>query len=102
MSDAKDLARRYLALWEDYLTALLTDPAAQDLLQGWAPASKVRDSTSKPETGAAPLAGASGECCSAVAELARRIAGLEDRLAAVERRGPAPARPRRRDRRMRV
>jgi len=25
MTDAQDLARRYLALWEEYLTAMLAD-----------------------------------------------------------------------------
>jgi hypothetical protein len=35
MSDADELARRYFALWADYLTALVADPQAGDLLQRW-------------------------------------------------------------------
>src|SRR5271165_6969780 len=31
MTDPQDLARRYLAMWEEYLTALLSDPAAAQL-----------------------------------------------------------------------
>ena len=31
MTDPQDLARRYLALWEEYLAALLSDPAAAQL-----------------------------------------------------------------------
>jgi hypothetical protein len=102
MTDAQDLARRYLALWEEYLTALLTDPAKVDLPHDRALGPRPDDSSPGPEAGAAAVAGASGECCSVVAELARRVAALEDRIAAVEQRGLAPARPRRRDRRVRV
>ena len=31
MTDPQDLARRYLALWEEYLAALLSDPSATQL-----------------------------------------------------------------------
>jgi len=35
MTDAPDLARRFLSLWEDYLTALLSDPSEVEVLQCW-------------------------------------------------------------------
>ena len=35
MSDAEDLARRYLCLWQDYLTALMADPKEPGLLEFW-------------------------------------------------------------------
>src|SRR5215470_17178511 len=35
MTDATHLARRFLALWEDYLTALFADPSQSELLQAW-------------------------------------------------------------------
>ena len=35
MNDADELARRYFALWADYLTALVSDPQAAELLQRW-------------------------------------------------------------------
>jgi len=35
MSEADDLARRFFALWTEYLTALLSDPKAAAVLQGW-------------------------------------------------------------------
>ena len=34
MSEADELARRFLALWSDYLTALLSDPKAAEPLLG--------------------------------------------------------------------
>ena len=34
MTDSQDLAHRYLALWEEYLTAVLTDPAGAPPLWG--------------------------------------------------------------------
>ena len=34
MTDAQDLARRYLALWEEYLTALLSDPGKRRSCRG--------------------------------------------------------------------
>ena len=36
MTDPQDLARRYLALWEEYLTAALADAAGAPPLWGWA------------------------------------------------------------------
>jgi hypothetical protein len=35
MTDAEDLARRYLNLWQDYLTALMADLRGPGLLQIW-------------------------------------------------------------------
>jgi hypothetical protein len=35
MIDAEDLARRYLHLWQDYLTALMADLREPGLLQLW-------------------------------------------------------------------
>jgi polyhydroxyalkanoate synthase subunit PhaC len=35
MADASDLARRFLSVWEDYLTALLSDPSEVEALQCW-------------------------------------------------------------------
>src|SRR5437868_15089044 len=35
MSEADELARRFLALWSDYLTALLSDPKAAEPLRRW-------------------------------------------------------------------
>jgi hypothetical protein len=105
MTDAQDLARRYLALWEEYLTALLADPPGLGLLWGWtggaaddgAPAAEAG-----PEIGAAPAAGPSDERLRAVAEFADRLAAIEARLAALEQARPAPSRPRRGNRRLRA
>jgi hypothetical protein len=121
MTDADELARRYFALWADYLTALVSDPQAAALMQRWleltgqfAQASgKPADERAGaavpawpplpgaaapgPTPAAAASAGASDERGDAVDELARRIGELERRLAAVERR-PAARRSRRRDR----
>src|SRR5579875_953243 len=35
-TDAEELVRRYLALWQEYLTALLAEPATAALPQAWA------------------------------------------------------------------
>ena len=35
MSEADELARRFLALWSDYLTALLSDPKIAEPLRRW-------------------------------------------------------------------
>src|SRR5947209_16238373 len=35
MSEADELARRFLALWSDYLTALLSDPKTAEPLRRW-------------------------------------------------------------------
>ena len=78
MTDPQDLARRYLALWEEYLTAVLTDPADAPPLWGWAfgrlqPDEQGRDPGSA--GGAAPAAGSFDHRVWSVAELAHRLAG---------------------------
>ena len=35
MNDADELARRYLALWTEYLTAFLADPRALETMKRW-------------------------------------------------------------------
>jgi hypothetical protein len=35
MSDAEDLACRYLHIWQDYLTALMVDPRESRFLEFW-------------------------------------------------------------------
>jgi hypothetical protein len=111
MSDADDLARRYLALWTEYLTALLADPRAMETLKRWV---SVTGQFSYPapgdeSAGAAPFPawppffgpfglppappGAPGAPQDdAVAALERRVAALERRLAALERPKPRPTR----------
>ena len=79
MAEPEDLAQRFLALWQQYLTALAADPATVELWQKWlslcpAPAG---DAAAAPRSafGAAAAAGASGERDAVVAELARRLPG---------------------------
>jgi uncharacterized protein YceH (UPF0502 family) len=91
MSDAEELARRYLALWGDYLSALAANPETADLLRRWLSFGTPGDGRSP--AGAAAAAGASGERDDAVAQLAARIAELERRLDKLE-----AGRARRRDR----
>jgi hypothetical protein len=123
MDDADELARRYFALWGEYLTALVADPQAAELLQrliaftgqfaghlpgasdapagfafpAWPPTPAADGSPGRPQAVAAPAPGSPGERDDAVGELARRVGELERRLAAVERR-PQTQRPRRRSR----
>jgi hypothetical protein len=99
--EAAELARRFLALWEEYLTALLADAAEAE------PDPRLDDAAAGkpgaapgPPAGAAPAAAAPREHDDVVAELARRLAGVEERVAAIEREQPAP-RTRGRDRRLR-
>src|SRR5580658_8920866 len=115
MSDADELARRYFALWADYLTALVADPQAAEMLQRWIaftgqfakasgepsggsfagwPPIPPRPNASGSAAAAAASTGASDERGDAVGELAGRVGELERRLDALERR-PA-ARPARR------
>jgi hypothetical protein len=112
MSDADELARRYFALWADYLTALLADPAAMETLKRWvsftgqfsypAPGTAQRSDIPFPAWppffgpfGPPPSAASAGaERADEIAELARRVDELERRLAELERR-PAQPRPRR-------
>jgi hypothetical protein len=116
MTDAPELARRFLSLWEDYLTALFEHPFEVEVLRGWIKAAsgltrdleasdhsrnQHREQTGSPAD-ATPITGTSGECRDLVAELAGRLARLEERLAVIERREPATSRPRRRNRRIRT
>src|SRR5262249_56849115 len=116
MTDAADLARRFLVLWEDYLTAVLSDPSEVEVLQCWVKAVSalargpgLRDGAASAQVGqpgppadAASIARAPSERDDAVVELARRLAALEERIAALEHHGRAPPRPRRRNRRVRT
>jgi hypothetical protein len=119
MSDADELARRYFALWADYLTALISDPQAAELLQRWAaftaqfaraagerggtpfaawpPVPPADERSNGPTVDATTPAGASRQRDDAVGELTRRVDELERRLAASERNSKA-ARPRPRNR----
>jgi hypothetical protein len=117
MNDADELARRYLALWTEYLTAFLADPRALETMKRWIaftgqftyPGSGKAGVTG--EGGAAPVpplppifgpfgplpsppAAAGG--ADAVAALTRRMDEIEHRLAALEAdRGRRPAARRR-------
>src|SRR5205823_4567438 len=101
MSEADDLARRFIALWSDYLTALAADPKMAEPLHRWLglvaaampswPAGEAGPSgpsraPARSPADAAASAGASGERGAAVAELARRLDELEARIAALGRR----------------
>jgi hypothetical protein len=105
--DAEELAERYLALWSQYLTALLADPRAMETLKRWMaftgqfayPASGAAQQGAAPFPAWPPFFGpfappppsaASGDG-DGVAALTRRVDELERRLAALER----PIRPRR-------
>src|SRR5690348_10243815 len=91
MSDADELARRFLAVWADYLTALASNPQNAEIWRRWldlaVPATAADGDGGGPVAGAGPAAGAAaaagalGEHGDAVAELTRRIAALEERLA---------------------
>jgi hypothetical protein len=98
MSEADELARRFLALWSDYLTALLSDPKAAEPLRRWLgiaaaamPGFSAGETNpggaARPPPDAAAAAGPSGERDAAVAELARRVDELAERVAALESRG---------------
>src|SRR5437870_3548008 len=94
MSEADDLARRFFAVWADYLTALSADPKTIEPLQHWLtlaadalrhPAGEAdAGARSRSAAGAAAAAGASGERDAALAELARRVDELGERVAALE------------------
>jgi hypothetical protein len=116
MTDPDELARRYLSLWTEYLTALLGDPRALEMLKRWLtltgqfsyPAGK-----SSPTAGAPfpawppffapfgppvpPAADGGLAQADAVAALTERVDQLERRLAALERE-PKPRSPSRRTR----
>jgi hypothetical protein len=104
MSEAEDVARRFIALWGDYLTALAADPKTAEPIRRWLgllaaamPDPPAREATkagrARSPSRAAAAAGPSAGRDDIVAELARRVDELETRLAALERRrkpaGPA-------------
>src|SRR5260370_10550539 len=96
MSEEDDLARRFLALWAEYLAALVADPRISEPLRRWLAiaAGSLGDAKAGASPGAAAhaaaAAGSSGERDLAVAELARRVDELHERLAVLERsRKPA-------------
>jgi hypothetical protein len=114
--DAEELAERFLALWSEYLTALLADPKLAEPARQWfdlamgavhkagqnaaqhepgaaSPAS-ARSAASRPAADAAAAAGAPGERDAALGELTRRLDELNERVAALEARRAKPARPR--------
>jgi hypothetical protein len=115
MSEPDELAQRYLALWTEYLAALLANPQAIETLKRWM---AFTSQFSYPEADKAEAGGApfptwppffgpfgpppvppSANDVSAVqrdgmAELVRRVDELEHRLAALER-APKPRRARR-------
>ena len=106
---ARDLACRYLALWEEYLTALITDPVGADAPEPQGNSVPDRAGSSNdtnrkpgPTARAASVSGSSGECGQLMADLTRRLADLEQRVAAAERVQRAAKRARRRDRRVRA
>src|SRR5438270_1264909 len=77
MDEPEDLARRFFALWGEYLGALSGDPQTLALWQRWlapdaSPVPGERGATG-PAPGAAAAAGASGERDAAMAELTRRV-----------------------------
>ena len=103
MSDADELAQRYLALWTQYLTALLADPQAMETLKRWV---SFTQQFSYPKPGSsrqneAPFPvwppffgpfgppsvppGAAGERVDGLAELTQRVDELERRLVELER-----------------
>lgn len=113
MTDADELARRYLTLWTEYLTRLLGDPRALEMLKRWLTLTgqfSYPAAGSSPATGApfptwppffapfgppVPPAGDGGPAqADAVAALTERLDQLERRLAALERepkpRSPSP------------
>ena len=112
MSDADDLAQRYLALWTQYLTALLADPQAMETLKRWTsftqqfsyPAAGPSQRSEPPSPVWPPFFGpfgmsptpqpSVGERADGLAELAQRVDALERRLAELEQLPPRP-RPRR-------
>lgn len=111
MSDPPDytqLAKRYLDLWQEQVAASAADPKLmQEMLRfgrlfgqstpGGEASGEHKDADDRfgPESRAAPShlssAGGGGD----LAKLARRVADLEERLAALERRAEPVRKPRR-------
>jgi hypothetical protein len=89
--DLASLAKRYLDLWQEQLTAMAADPDLAESLArlfaglmppGWAPPLGGGDDSFPAGTAAAPHS--SRQRSDAVDEFARRLSALEARLAAVE------------------
>jgi hypothetical protein len=95
MSEADDLARRFFALWPEYLAALFADPNTAEPLRAWLTAAgaaagfrtpePARDDGAGSSAGAAAAAGPPGRGDAALVELARRVDELAERVAALER-----------------
>src|SRR5882724_9411732 len=112
MTAAEDLARRYLALWQDYVTALLADLTTPEAVQHLIASCSERSRdpgpgdrrargqlpVAEPAAGTAATPGPPRERDDAVADLARRLALIEERVAALERGGRTAARARSGDR----
>jgi|SRR5579872_7407476 len=114
MTDTEEPAERYLALWTQYLTALMADPRAMETLKRWMaftsqfayPASGTAQPGAAPFPAWPPFFGPFGVPASpsvadgdGIAALTRRVDELERRLAALEHAGkPVTRRPRRRTR----
>lgn len=115
MTDAEELAERYLALWTQYLTALMADPRAMETLKRWMAFTGqfAYPASAAPQPGAAPFpawppffgpfgapAPSSATGGDGIAALTRRVDELERRLAALENepkpRSSRPARARQR------
>jgi hypothetical protein len=113
-ADAQALAQRFLDVWQEQAGLLATDPKLAELSASWlnlwkqgaaaatqatAPGAQGGGNDARPgakagsaKTGAAPAAAASGDGQPDVAELARRLADCEARLAALESRTEGPVR----------
>src|SRR5690349_19587468 len=105
--DLAALARRYVDLWQDQLTAMAADPALAETTArllaalvpvGWPPQQHPQDddagifsASRSAAPGSAATGAASGQRGRRLDELARRLAVVEKRLAAVEA-GIRPAR----------
>ncbi|MBT6442014.1 MAG: hypothetical protein HOK61_06280 [Alphaproteobacteria bacterium] len=101
--NAEQLVRQFLDLWQDQISALAADPATAGMMAGWLKvqasmaelamgagqammeaASGTTEPVSAGTNRASPVAAASRRRDDDVAELARRIADCEARLAALE------------------
>jgi hypothetical protein len=108
MTDAEELAERYLALWTQYMTTLLADPRTMEMLKRWM---EFAGRFSYPEAGANEAPGSPFPAwppffspfgapappvavdADGVVALTRRIDDLEHRVAALEN-APKPRRAR--------
>ena len=98
MTDTEELTERYLALWTQYLTALMANPQAMETLKRWAefagrfsyPASGATQPGNAPFPAWPPFFGPfapplqAGAGADGLAALTRRVDELERRLAALE------------------